>query len=116
LARRNHYKRVNKYSGLEVDIMNCRKFSLLAGIICFAICGLALAGSLPNPNLNNDDTANFYDFVIFANNWQRTGIELAGDFDNNTVDINDLMIFCSYWLPNTTNISSARELIWTTME
>jgi len=34
-----------------------------------------------------------------ADNWQQTGAGLAGDFDgSNTVDINDLTVFCWYWL------------------
>jgi hypothetical protein len=84
---------------LGVDNMNYRKVFLFVGIICIAVSSIALADILPNPNLNNDNTANFYDFVIFANNWQQTGTKLQGDFDDsNTIDIDDLMMFCSYWL------------------
>jgi hypothetical protein len=63
------------------------KAFLLAVIISIGICNVAFAGNFPNTNLNNDNIANFYDFAIFANNWQKTGTGLAGDFDdNNTVD------------------------------
>ncbi|MGA2093454.1 MAG: hypothetical protein ABSH16_08630 [Sedimentisphaerales bacterium] len=75
------------------------KAFLLAVIISIGICNVALASNFPNTNLNKDNIANFYDFAIFANNWEKTGAGLAGDFDdNNTVDIDDLMTFCLYWL------------------
>lgn len=79
-------------------LMSKAKF-LFTGIVCIALSGIASADSLPNPNLNNDNIANFYDFAIFANNWQKTGAGLAGDFDDsNTVDIEDFSIFAYYWL------------------
>jgi hypothetical protein len=82
--------------------MSNPKLLIFAGIACLAISGIVLAGGVsePNkPNLNNDGRADFIDFAIMGNNWQQTGIGLAGDFDDsNTVDINDLMVFCWYWL------------------
>ncbi|MGA2092174.1 MAG: hypothetical protein ABSH16_02040 [Sedimentisphaerales bacterium] len=79
--------------------MNYRKEFLFIAFFCIAVSGIVSADSLPNPNLNNDNIANFYDFAIFANNWQQTGTGLAGDFDDsNTVDIDDLTTFCWYWL------------------
>ena len=61
-----------------------------------------MAGDIPEPtvaNLNNDDSADFIDFALMSENWQQTGIGLAGDFDDsNTVDIDDLTMFCWYWL------------------
>ncbi|MCJ7728696.1 MAG: hypothetical protein MUO27_02275 [Sedimentisphaerales bacterium] len=82
--------------------MNHRKAFLLVRIVCLAVSGFALAGGVPEPNqpnLNNDDIADFYDFAIMANNWQQTGAGLAGDFDDsNAVDIDDLIEFCWYWL------------------
>jgi len=75
------------------------KAFLLIGIICFAAYGLVLAYDVPNPNLNNDDRVDFADFALLANNWLESGTGLIGDFDDsNTVDINDLMVFCWYWL------------------
>ncbi|HOM77258.1 MAG TPA: hypothetical protein PLE88_12155 [Anaerohalosphaeraceae bacterium] len=51
------------------------------------------------PDLDNDDFVNFVDYAIFAGNWLETGSELAGDFDEDgTVDVNDLIHFCDYWL------------------
>jgi hypothetical protein len=79
--------------------MSNTKLLISAAIICLGFCGPVLAYDIPNPNLNNDNRADFYDFAIFANNWQQTGNNLAGDFDDsNTVNINDLAVFCWYWL------------------
>jgi len=59
--------------------------------------------SFPEPNsypdLNSDKIVNFVDFAIFAENWQRSGGGLDGDFDNSgTVDTNDLATFAYFWL------------------
>ena len=59
--------------------------------------------SFPEPNsypdFNSDKIVNFVDFAIFANNWQKSGSGLAGDFDNSgTVDTNDLATFAYLWL------------------
>jgi hypothetical protein len=81
--------------------MSNRKAFLFVGVVCLAISGFA-AGGVPepnNPNLNNDSIANFADFAIMGNNWRQVGIKLAGDLDDsNTVDTNDLIMFCWYWL------------------
>ena len=73
------------------------------GLVCLAVCGLALAGGVPDPNLypdlNGDEIINFTDFAMMANNWQKTGVGLTGDFDNNQkVDYNDLFILAYRWL------------------
>jgi hypothetical protein len=82
--------------------MGNSKAIIFTGVVCLAISGLALAGGIYEPtvvNLNNDDSADFVDFALMADNWQESGSILAGDFDDsNTVDIDDLMIFCWYWL------------------
>jgi len=50
-------------------------------------------------DLNNDGFANFLDYAIFANNWQKTGSGLEGDINgDNVVDSNDLEILVSSWL------------------
>jgi hypothetical protein len=59
--------------------------------------------SFPEPNsypdLNSDKIVNFVDFAIFANNWQKSGSGLDGDFDNSgAVDTNDLETFAFFWL------------------
>jgi hypothetical protein len=75
------------------------KAFLLAAIISLGICNIVFASNFPNTNLNNDNIENFYDFAMFANNWQQTGAGLLGDFDDsNTVDIDDLMMFSWFWL------------------
>lgn len=51
------------------------------------------------PNLNGDDIVNFADFAVFADNWQKSGAGLDGDFDDSgAVDINDMEIFAYFWL------------------
>ncbi len=84
-------------------LMSNLKLLISAGIICLGFCGLALAGGAPDPNLypnlNGDEIINFIDFAIMANNWQKTGVGLAGDFDNDhKVDYNDLFILAYRWL------------------
>ncbi len=79
--------------------MRKSKTFLIVGAVCLIAYGPTLAYDVPNPNLNNDDRADFADFGILANNWMQIGTGLAGDFDDsNTVDIDDLMVFCWYWL------------------
>ncbi len=42
---------------------------------------------------------NFIDFAIFADNWQKSGSGLAGDFDDSgDVDTNDLATLAFFWL------------------
>lgn len=46
-----------------------------------------------------DNFVNFADFAVFAQNWQKSGSKLAGDFDNSgVVNIDDLAYFTYYWL------------------
>jgi hypothetical protein len=82
--------------------MNHRKTFVFIAIVCLIVSSIVFAGGIPepnNPNLNNDDRVDFIDFGIFADNWQQLGNGLAGDFDDSgTVDIDDLMMFCWYWL------------------
>jgi hypothetical protein len=59
--------------------------------------------SFPEPNsypdLNSDKIVNFVDFAMFAENWQKSGTGLNGDFDKSeAVDINDLATFAYFWL------------------
>ncbi len=82
--------------------MNILKAVVLAGVICFAVSGFALAFGIPEPNvpnLNNDDIVDFDDFAILAGNWWKSGLNLQGDLDDSgTVDTEDLIVFCWYWL------------------
>lgn len=60
-------------------------------------------GSFPEPNfypdINSDKIINFFDFALFANNWQKSGSDLDGDFDSSgTVDTNDLATLAYFWL------------------
>ncbi len=51
------------------------------------------------PNINGDDIVNFADFAMFAENWQKSGSGLDGDFDNSgTVETNDLETLAYFWL------------------
>jgi hypothetical protein len=54
----------------------------------------------PNcPDLDGLNPVNFIDFSVFAQNWQITGPNVAGDLNmDNIVDINDLAILSDYWL------------------
>jgi hypothetical protein len=59
--------------------------------------------SFPEPNsypdLNGDKIVNFVDFAMFAENWQKSGTGLDGDFDKSgMVDFNDLATFAYFWL------------------
>ncbi|MGB7582132.1 MAG: dockerin type I domain-containing protein [Sedimentisphaerales bacterium] len=79
--------------------MSNPKLLIFAGVICLGACGLVPAYDIPNLDLNNDSRVDFSDFAILAGNWQQSGTNLAGDIDNSgTVDINDLTVFCWYWL------------------
>jgi len=66
-------------------------------------CGTTQINRFPEPNfypdINSDKIVNFVDFALFANNWQKSGGGLDGDFDNSrTVDTNDLATFAYFWL------------------
>ena len=51
------------------------------------------------PDLNTDNIINFLDFARFAENWQKTGAGLEGDFDNDDdVDVADLIQIAYFWL------------------
>ncbi len=50
-------------------------------------------------DLNEDEFVDFIDFAKFAANWQQSGENIDGDFDNSgLVDVNDLQHFTQYWL------------------
>jgi hypothetical protein len=82
--------------------MSKSKLLSYAVIVCLTVSSIALAIGVPEPNkpnLNNDNRVDFADYAIMGQNWQKTGTKLAGDLDgSNTVDINDLVMFCWYWL------------------
>jgi hypothetical protein len=83
--------------------MSNPKVLIFVAIVCLAVCGLVLAGGVPDPNLypdlNGDKIVNFADFALMANNWQKTGPNLQGDFDDsNSVDYNDLFVMAYRWL------------------
>ena len=58
-------------------------------------------------DFNNDAIVNFADFAIFASHWLATNCTAPNwcdgtDLDiNGRVDINDLRLFCQYWLERT---------------
>lgn len=84
-------------------IMRIQKTSLLAAVILVMASIANVANSTPDPNLypdlNDDEIINFADLAIFANNWQKSGIGLAGDFDDSgAVDNNDLATLAFFWL------------------
>jgi hypothetical protein len=54
-------------------------------------------------NYSSDCIINFHDFSFFALDWGKTEPNLQSDFDNSgTVEVNDLAIFCDYWLREAT--------------
>jgi hypothetical protein len=80
-----------------------QKISLFAVIVLAMVSIANGINSFPEPNsypdLNSDKIVNFVDFAIFANNWQKSGSGLKGDFDKSgTVDTNDLATFAYFWL------------------
>ena len=84
--------------------MNHRIFSPLKTFLSILI--LLIAGKMISaepywsPDLaGKDNFVNFADFAVFAQNWQKSGSKLAGDFDNSgVVNIDDLAYFAYYWL------------------
>jgi hypothetical protein len=58
-------------------------------------------------DFNNDTKVDFRDFAVFASYWQVTDCNNSAgcqgtDLDvNGSVDVNDLMLFCEYWLERT---------------
>jgi hypothetical protein len=92
-----------------VEPVNHRPFNLFkifSTLLIFLIFSPARAfadGYYSFPNLAGDaniiNFADFADFAVFAQNWQKTGSNLPGDFDGSgRVDFNDLKILCDYWL------------------
>lgn len=73
---------------------------LLAIFVLLPIATVLSAAQYWSPDLaGNDNFVNFRDFAVFAENWQKTGTGLQGDFDNSgKVDISDLAYLTEYWL------------------
>jgi len=83
-----------------------QKISLFAAIVLAMVSIANGIESFPEPNsypdFNGDKIVNFANFAAFANNWQKSGGGLDGDFDNNgTVDSYDLAVIAYYWLAST---------------
>ncbi|OHB55820.1 MAG: hypothetical protein A2173_10245 [Planctomycetes bacterium RBG_13_44_8b] len=78
----------------------CSKTIVLVIFVLLPISTALSASPYWSPDLaGNDKFVNFRDFAVFAENWQKTGTGLAGDFDNSgKVDIYDLEYFAYYWL------------------
>lgn len=80
-----------------------QKISIFAAIVLAMVSIANGIESFPEPNsypdFNSDKIVNFVDFATFANNWQKSGSGLKGDFDDSgTVDTNDLATFAYLWL------------------
>lgn len=61
---------------------------------------------VPTRNFNQDTIVNFADYSVLARWWQQNcenpgGCDGADLDDSNDVDIDDLMLFCDYWLEKT---------------
>jgi hypothetical protein len=58
-------------------------------------------------DFNNDTIVNFHDYAIFASHWLETNCNTSNGCDgtdldiNDSVNANDLMLFCQYWLERT---------------
>ncbi|MGB8225747.1 MAG: dockerin type I domain-containing protein [Sedimentisphaerales bacterium] len=58
-------------------------------------------------DFNNDTIVDFHDYAIFASHWLETNCNASNECDgtdldtNDTVNANDLMLFCQYWLERT---------------
>jgi hypothetical protein len=58
-------------------------------------------------DFNNDTIVNFHDYAILASHWLQTNCQAPGwcegtDLDiSGNIDINDLMLFCEFWLEKT---------------
>ena len=89
--------------------------ALLFVAVVLSVVSVAGAMDIPaDPNLwpdfNSDKIVNFADFATFADNWQKSGDNLDGDFDKSgTVDANDLATFSYLWLngPHPENVFGA---------
>jgi hypothetical protein len=80
-------------------IMSNSKTIIFTGLVCLAICCLALAEPQLCPDLAPNDKVDFADFAILADNWHKSGSSLQGDFyGDGTVDIYDLAQLADYWL------------------
>ncbi len=77
--------------------------SIFLTILTLLTVSAISAASYEYPDLAGDaNMINFADFAVFAQNWQKTGTGLAGDFDGSgRVDFNDLKVLCDYWLAGT---------------
>lgn len=60
---------------------------------CFAECCAA--------NIDETGRVNFIDFAIFASDWRKSNLGLAGDINGDgLVNWGDLVLLCEYWLGN----------------
>jgi len=89
----------------------------LTVLVLLTITTIVLADEYLFPNLAGDaNSIDFEDFAALAENWQKTGSSLAGDFDDSgTVDFNDLKILCDYWLAGTQPPEDVFELFKTAL-
>ncbi|MFA5239601.1 MAG: hypothetical protein WC476_07850 [Phycisphaerae bacterium] len=83
--------------------MDNRKILLsiaILAMVSIASTATVSAGEFPYPDLAGDaNFINFADFAVLADNWLKTGSDLAGDFDDSgLVDYNDLEVLCDFWL------------------
>jgi len=83
--------------------MRSSKAFLFIAVILSMVSIAKAIDVFPDPNLwpdfNSDNIVNFGDFAVFADNWQKSGAGLDGDFDKSgAVDANDLATFSYLWL------------------
>lgn len=82
---------------------NLKLFVFISSVVLSMASVVNAVDGFPDPNfypdLDSNDIINFADFAIFAENWQKSGNGLDGDFDNSGfVDNNDLAILSFFWL------------------
>jgi hypothetical protein len=81
--------------------MYCQKATLIVNFILLLLTGFVFAQPSWCPDLAVNDKVDFADFAVLAENWHKSGSNLAGDIDGNgTVNIYDLERLCRYWLDN----------------
>jgi hypothetical protein len=79
--------------------MNHHRAFLIFHVFLFLFTITVFAQTDEYANLDGAGFVDFADFAMLADNWQKSGSDLAGDFDENgTVDIKDLEYFAYYWM------------------
>ena len=79
-------------------MLNHRIF-LFSAAVLLLFGGFVFAEQYPSSDLNEDGFVDFADYTILAQNWQKTGTAIDGDFDDDgSVDIDDLQYLAYYWL------------------